>query len=203
MDAKQLTTGELDFLRSQRLTASDIFDGRYLTSAAWKEKAKAAGLEFVLGTPCQKAGHRLRTRAGHCIQCDPKKIAYQRRHAAAGYVYIAGSMRGRLLKIGTAVDVAQRERNLQGQTYGGFDDWVVLFHAKVSAGGRVEGEALRRLSVYRATRQYEKDGRSQEAGELLMVSLSKAKTALGAVLQDEGQVADLWQHPRWRDYEFK
>jgi len=46
--------------------------------------------------------HRLRTRAGHCVQCDIKKLAFLRRHTKPAFVYIAGSLSGRVLKIGSS-----------------------------------------------------------------------------------------------------
>ena len=38
------------------------------------------------------AGHRLRSRAGHCFQCDTARIAFVKRHHDTAYIYIAGSL---------------------------------------------------------------------------------------------------------------
>lgn len=202
MDATELTTIEKDFLRSQGLTHEDVYDGRFEVSAVWKANAKEAGLNIILGTPCQKAGHRLRTRAGHCVQCDTKKIAYQHRHSVAGYIYIAGSKRAQLLKVGTAVDIGQRERNLQNQRYAGMDDWIILFSARVGSGGRIEGEVLKRLAQFRANRSYEKDGQQQDAVELVSASLSRVMKVVRNILEQEG-ASEYWCISGWRDYEFR
>ena len=146
--ATMLTPGELAFLKSQNLTADDVYDGRYQSAARWKAGVRVAGLALVLGAACSRGGHRLRTRSGHCAQCDTRNIAYQDRHHSPGYVYIAGSLSAKLLKIGIAVDVEQRKRNLRHQAYGGIHDWEMLFYAKVENRGKVEREALRLLQRF-------------------------------------------------------
>src|SRR5947209_3307686 len=122
-----LTEREIYFLSRYRLTPDDVFDGRRFSQAGAREEAKRVGAILVLGSACRAAGHRLRTRPGHCAQCDPKKIAYQERFANPGYVYIAGSLAGRVVKIGTCINVPQRENQIRTEGYGGQSDWVVLF----------------------------------------------------------------------------
>lgn len=138
----------------------------------------------------------------HCVQRDSSKLSYQSRHNSAGYVYIAGSRNARLVNIGTAVDIPQRERNLRMQRYADIDDWVILFSAKVATGGRIEGEALRRLAPYKVSLEYKKDGAAQFAEQVLQTTFSRAIKVLRAVL--EGcESSDPWRHPHWKDYDFK
>lgn len=196
-----LTREETAFLKSQGLSAADVYDGRMQSSAGWKAGVRAAGLTVVLGTPCKNGGHRLRTRSGHCAQCDTSKLSYQKRHHTPGYVYIAGSKSARLLKIGTAVDIEQRKRNLCNQAYGGIRDWTMLFTAKVQNGGKTEGDAIRRLKAFQVVRLYDKDGLQQEAAEMLQTSFTKAIKALAAAIGDE-RATELWKSPRAKDYEF-
>src|SRR5262245_57142914 len=108
-----LAQGELLFLARYHLSEDDVFDGRGYSQAGARAVAKAAGKILVLGSPCRAYGHRLRTRPGHCAQCDPKKIAYQQRFVEPGYVYIAGSLDGRMMKIGSCVNVPQRENQIR------------------------------------------------------------------------------------------
>lgn len=110
-----LTKDEIEFLKTQGLTAADVYDGRSQSSATWKVGVRAAGKTVVLGTPCSSKGHRLRTRSGDCAQCDTAKLSYQKRHNSEGYIYIAGSKSAKLLKVGTCVDIDQRHRNLRHQ----------------------------------------------------------------------------------------
>src|SRR5258708_6399168 len=135
------TLDELAFLNRHRIEPEDVHDGRYQSKSAWQREAKENGKILVLGSPCRARGHRLRTRAGHCVQCDPKKIAYEARYSSPGYVYIGGSLSRRLVKIGTAVDLDQRERNLRFQLYGGLADWVILFHVRANEAGKIEQNA--------------------------------------------------------------
>ncbi|MER8809234.1 GIY-YIG nuclease family protein [Mesorhizobium australicum] len=196
-----LNRDEIAFLQSQNLTAGDVYDGRKQAASAWKAGVRAAGLTVVLGTPCHNGGHRLRTRSGHCAQCDTSKLSYQKRHHSPGYVYIAGSRSAMLLKVGTTIDIEQRTRNLRNQAYGGFCDWVMLFTAKVANGGKTEGEAIRRLKAFRVLRTYAKDGSQQEAAEMLRTSFTKAINAVAAAMGKENST-ELWKSPQWRDFEF-
>ncbi|MEN3145632.1 GIY-YIG nuclease family protein [Ochrobactrum sp. WV_118_8] len=199
---EMLTKDEISFLKSQNFTVNDVYDGRGQSSAAWKAGVRAAGKTVVLGTPCKNGGHRLRTRSGHCAQCDTSKLSYQHRHHTPGYIYIAGSRSAKLLKIGTAIDIDQRTRNLRNQAYGGIRDWEMLFTAKVQNGGKTESDALRRLNGYKIVRTYDKDGSAQDAAEMLKTSFSKA---INAVAQAIGADAakELWKSPHWKDFDFK
>src|SRR5690242_11189342 len=97
-----LTASELTFLASQNLSAEDVFDIRYHHSSVWPRLMKEAGKTIGLGSPCRKARHRLRTRGGHCCQCDTSKLAYAARYDLHQRVYILGSVKAGLLKIGTS-----------------------------------------------------------------------------------------------------
>ena len=100
----ELTAEELAFLRRFDLTADDVMDVRRYSSSRWKVLIKQEGKKIALGADCAKAGHRLRTTAGHCVQCDIKKYEFARRFSAEQYVYIAGSKSARVIKFGTGVD---------------------------------------------------------------------------------------------------
>lgn len=197
-----LTKDETEFLRNQGLTAVDVYDGRGQSSASWKAGVRSAGKTVVLGTPCTSKGHRLRTRSGHCAQCDTAKLSYQKRHNTEGYIYIAGSKAAKLLKVGTCVDIEQRRRNLRNQMYGGISDWEMLFTAKVDAGGKVEGDALARLSKHKVVRMYEKDGKKQEAAEMLKASFSAVLAAVQETLKN-AKATEIRKALKTTDYEFK
>ena len=129
-------------------------------------------------------GHRLRTRAGHCIQCNPINIAYQRREDTPGYVYIAGSLSGRVIKIGTTKDLAQRENQMRAEGYGGSRDWIILFSVHVPKGGEFEREVSSRVRGRRVYRTYFKDNIEQGAVELHQCSFSEALRAMNERLSD-------------------
>src|SRR5262249_11568656 len=132
------TDDELRFLARYGVSPEDVYDARGQAQWFWKERAKEEGRELVIGSGCRARGHRLRTRAGHCVQCDPKKLGYLRHHTSAGYVYIAGTLRGRLIKIGSADNPWQRLERLRAEKYGGFADWDVLAHVSIDKRGGLE-----------------------------------------------------------------
>ena len=133
----KLTDDQRFFLKTQKLPLSQIFDASGMRKAAYAEAMKAAGANFAFGTtPCARGGHTLRTRAGHCIQCDTSKIAYQMRHHRAGFVYLAGSPSTAQLKIGSTGDLSDRESKLRDYAYGGAADWEIILSSFVQNAGR-------------------------------------------------------------------
>jgi hypothetical protein len=198
-----LTQDEVYFLSRYGLSADDVFDGREYSQSGARYAAKAEGKILVLGSPCRARGHRLRTRPGHCAQCDPKKIRYQQRFSEPGYVYIAGSLAGRVVKIGTCINVPQRENQIRMEGYGGQSDWVVLFHTPfIDDAGRIEHNSRVTLSHCRMSRSYFKDGMSQQGEEILRCSFSAARAALYQVLGDIPQKRAYQSSNSWR-YEFE
>lgn len=197
----ELTNSENIFLKRHSILPDHIYDARKLRSSFWKADAKKKGRSFVLGSPCKAAGHRLRTRAGHCIQCDPKKIAFFRRYRSGGLVYIAGSLIGGIFKVGTAGDREGRQQSLQKESYGGYDDWIIIATAWVGNSGEVEFNIHRQLEIFFVTGQYLKDGRIQDARELIKAPLP----TLLRVFEECTSTADkekLWKYQKFSKYDF-
>src|SRR5262249_52547805 len=121
---------ELRFLARHNLGPEDVMDVRGLPQWLWMRQIKEQGKTIALGARCGKAGHRLRSRKGHCVQCDVRKLAFQARHSAEQWVYIAGSMSQELIKFGTCSHRGQRERQLCAERYGGADDWLQASKSK-------------------------------------------------------------------------
>lgn len=189
-----ITDQEYVFLVSQKILLSHVFDARGRSATSWGEEAKREGLLFGLAEPCYQ-GHRLRTRAGHCIQCDTSRIAYARRFAEPGYVYIAASRSEKLLKVGCCLDPEQRQRNLNFHTYGGAADWEIIAWCKTASMGQVEFDIQKQLSDLSTERSYKKDGRDQIAKELFRYEITRVWQAYRqrvAKMEDRSK----WQHPR-------
>jgi hypothetical protein len=74
---------------------------------------------------CRKSGHTLRTRTGHCIQCDTARLAFMKRHVSEGIIYIAGSKEGEIMKVGYSKAVEVRQESLNRTQYAGYKDWVI------------------------------------------------------------------------------
>lgn len=200
-DDMELDPGQLAFLVAQGILPEQVFDARGMATAVWQERAREEGMLFVLGAPCRAAGHRLRTRANHCIQCDTRKIAYIRRHAAPGFVYIAASRGAMLLKIGSCVDTEQRARNLRNHRYGNGVDWEIIAWAKTLAMGEVEFGIHRDLESFMIEGSYEHDGRIQRTRELLRGDLDAVWQAYNARVQMIAE-ANRWRHPGFDRFNF-
>lgn len=125
--------------------------------------------------------------------------AFEARHYEPGYVYIAGSLSGRVLKIGSCLRASKQGQYLRTKRYGGIDDWIVLYHVWVEHRGMIEHDARRDLP--RVIRYYEKDGRMQRGREIVRCDFTVALNSLSKCLTDE-QRAKAWRSPRSREFEF-
>ncbi|UYO55185.1 hypothetical protein KQX61_07220 [Rhodopseudomonas palustris] len=124
------------------------------------------------------------------------------RHNEPGYVYIAGSLSQRLLKIGTTVNIRSYQKYLNRTGYGGIRDWVLLYHVWVEAGGKIEHDARRPLlRKHQQLRMYDKEGHIQKARELVDCRFSIALDALESLLTAT-QRASAWRSMYSGEYEF-
>jgi Bacterial RNA polymerase, alpha chain C terminal domain len=126
---------------------------------------------------------------------------FRDRYYGPGYVYIAGSLSHRVMKIGTTVNIGQQERRLRRTAYGSIDDWVLLYYVRVEEGGRIEHDARRALKRYRQLRMYDKEGHRQKGREIVNCRFGIALEALTGLL-DDAQRAGATQSWRSSDYEF-
>lgn len=152
-----LTAQERIFLREQGLSEQDVFDARGLPKAVWEAEAKRLGRPLILGSPCNALGHRIRTRKGHCAQCDTSRIRYLMRHEEEASVYVAYSIAMQLSKIGVSQQLDVRERKINLDGYAGASDWEVLFSIVTTRAGNVETSAQNLLDRYRVATSYQKD----------------------------------------------
>jgi hypothetical protein len=116
--------------------------------------------------------------------------AFRDRNYAPGYVYIAGSLSGRLIKIGTTINIGPQQKRLRNLKYASLNDWMILYYVWVDEGGRIEHDARRRLRHYKSLRMYEKDGSWQKGRETLKCSFSMAYAALSNLLTGEQKNAE-------------
>ncbi len=82
------------FLKAHRIPESLLFNAEGLSKRARILAMEAFDKKFFYGgSVCSNGGHSLRTKAGHCIQCDTSRIAFQLRSSDAGFVYLCYSKR--------------------------------------------------------------------------------------------------------------
>jgi hypothetical protein len=104
-----LTDDELRFLYTQRIDESAVMDCAHMSSRRYKGAMEEEGYLWCISPSYCYNGHRLRSRPGHCIQCDTARIAFVKRHQASAYIYIAGSLESKLIKVGRC-DLARTPR---------------------------------------------------------------------------------------------
>lgn len=181
-----LTKTQLAFVAKMDLSVHDLFDASGLKASEWKLQMKELGKLVAFGvTPCIASGHTLRTRAGHCVQCNPAVLAYSRRHSENGDVYVAWSKKGRIAKIGCAKDANLRILSLIETCYRGQNDWNLELIYECTEAGLIESKVQKLLKEYELRGlKYLRDGRLQECSELFSCSLNKAKSALEATIKD-------------------
>lgn len=175
----ELTHTQRKFLQKQKIPLSVVFDADGLSARERRAEMRAIGaVVFIGGTPCKKGGHTLRTAAGHCVQCDTSKLAYQQRVRQSGEIYVAKSDKHGLVKIGTTIDIDRRIQGLRSIGYGGADDWEVTARFHSANAGRVELDAHSYLRAFQVDREYQRDGRLVVARELFRTSSRRAENAV-------------------------
>ena len=88
----KLSDADAEFLLGKDIPLSTAFDASGMPTREWKATMKAEGKFVAYGVTCLR-GHSLKTRAGNCIRCNPANIAFARRAAKEGFVYLARSTR--------------------------------------------------------------------------------------------------------------
>lgn len=142
---------------------------------------------MVNGLPCgNDRTHLLRTRHGHCVECNPASIAFQGRKSQEGFTYLAGSERTKQLKIGMAIDPQRRGHVINQLCYGGASDWKLLALVQSRNCGLIEYETQRILADHQVEGTYLKDGREQACFELFRHSHREALKALKTVAARHG-----------------
>lgn len=185
-EAAMLTPQELAFLYAHEVPLSRVFDARGFQVREWKSIMSTAKLWIAYGTtPCQRAGHRLRTRKGHCVQCNTATLAFLKRHDFPGSVYVAYSSSLRLVKIGCTANIETRQRSLVSDGYAGASDWRIRFHCNCSDAGRIEFLTQRALRSRHTPVSYFRQATANFvcASELFRCSLAQAKKALDSAIK--------------------
>lgn len=196
-----LTASELRFLASQNLGPDDVYDARRLPQDYWFRQIKLENKTIALGSKCRKAGHRLRSRKGHCVQCDTSKLAFAGRFDLEQYIYILGSVSAKLLKIGTCKDLPQRINQICFEQQGGASDWTLLYSVWMPRSGEIEDRTHKRLAQYAYFEDYWKNGNLQTATELFRCPFSLAAKVLEDTIGDPDTYGP-FKERRYSAYEF-
>lgn len=148
-----------------------------------------------------------KTIGGHCPQRDPSKIALAIRENKPGYIYLGGSIKGGLIKVGSTSDSKDRIKNLNlhKSKLAGFDDWELLYEARTENLGKLERIMNQLLSEYKAAYEPEKIGKLQNGSELYRCSYAKVKDIMNT-LEEENKISFTQVNERkylLAEYQFK
>jgi hypothetical protein len=178
-----LTLDQRKFLIHHGIPVAQAFNTNGSPVSAYKQRMKDEGYLVAYGVaPCARGGHTLRTRHGHCVQCDSKHIAYILRHSQPGHVYLAHSPSTGLFKVGASVDPDVRKTNLNVNQYGGASDWVIQVSKFTNNYAKYEHLVHEKLDTYRAQGKYYDRGGWIDCAELYRCSLAVAQTAFRSVM---------------------
>lgn len=186
-----LTDEELLFLKEHQLNVSDFFDGRGLSRKEQHDEAKRFNRPYIIGANCKARNHRLRTRNGHCVQCDPSRIKYIKRFTDSGAIYIAKC--NSLYKVGLVENnknnlqfsIKNRKGSLNGEGgYAGSKGWDMVQVFRIDKQvGRIEHEIHRKLAPYSSSSIYIHSGQEQLAKETFECSYDNILSAITKVFK--------------------
>jgi hypothetical protein len=169
------TAKERAFLESQGIPLSGVFDASGMSRGKYQRVMKDLGKDIAIGvSPCREAGHTMRTRSGHCFQCNTHSYAFLKRFDDSNSLYVATSASSNIVKVGVTKDAQQREDNLNATGYGGIRDWKMAYHFVCDRAGRMEHRVHDALSQYRVSKSYEKEGSRVDCQELFSCSIAEA-----------------------------
>ena len=185
-----LTKEEKEFVKHHGISLSEIYDARGKISKVYHDEAKALGCRYVINS-CMY-GHRLKTRSGHCIQCRPANIAFQKRYSEKGILYLA--VAGDVCKVGItennfndAKDSIYRREitlNMDGG-YGNLEGWKIIKYWEVINAGRIENEVHQLLVKYKMEDvKYWYSGEWRVADELFGCSSITALNAVNEIIDE-------------------
>ncbi|MEZ9921341.1 GIY-YIG nuclease family protein [Vibrio breoganii] len=193
-----ITADQLQFLTRHNLKVSSVFDAQGMKRKDYMEAMRELNKFVAINvTPCKAMGHTMRTRHGRCIQCNPKAIAFSNRYNAHGSVYIAGSLKGKIVKVGFSLNPATREQKLNGDRYGGRDDWKLLYTVTCDLAGKVEFSAHAELKKFNTPGTYRNyASKPSQCFELFDCDFTVAKKAIEKSLAYNGLLdsASPWEN---------
>jgi len=186
-----LNKEQKDFMKKHQISEDLLFDAN---GEGFSEELKRnmfdsqKVLAYNVGGCEGNADHNFVNIEGDFVQGDLDKIPFALRTYKTGYIYIAGSIKAHLIKVGSSNEVKDRIKSLNISTAksGGYDDWELLLQAKTTTLGKVERLFQQKLSEYKSSAQYEKHGKIQNGGELYRCSYNKAREVITAIEEEEG-----------------
>lgn len=200
----ELTNEQIRFLKEQKIDPKFVFNAEGLNRTQYRAIMKDLNKLVAYNTPpCKKEGHTLKTRSGHCCQCNTAVLGFQKRNDSAGIVYIAGSLKSRIIKVGFTKAVEIRSISLNYTKYAGCNDWKILYALNSKSAGKIETKSNSLLHAYASSRDYEHDGHWQDSYETYHCSYSKAKEFVEKAYSINKYEVEIEKNIKTDKYEFK
>ena len=182
LNEKDLNSGEIEFLKRYNISIDEVIDVTGMVRVGQKRAMEAKNARIAInGGRCSK-GHRFKTRSNHCPMCEPKNLAFERRHSETAHVYVCASETG-FIKIGYAEDPNDREGRLNREAYASRTNWRLIFSIKTENAGKVEFDAHSYLASYKTVETYIKEGRVINPYEVFICSKDQAIEAVKRAAQ--------------------
>lgn len=202
--AKSLSKEQLEFLNKHNVPLEKVYDANGYSKSYYQDIMKRQGKIVAFNvSACKANGHTLRTRSGHCAQCNTIHLEFQKRHDYSGIIYIAGSKDGSILKVGYSKALEIRSKSLIRTKYAGFKDWEIIFGLFSPTAGQIESQIKFKLKKYSRAFNYEHDGKLQDADEIYSCSFAKAKPVLIQICEDYFHNYEIKKDYEGKDYDFK
>ena len=175
----ELSDEQRAFIAVHGIPLGLLFDASGMTRSHYQRVMKEEGKEFAFGVGlCNRMHKAIRSRAGHCMQCNPARLAFVFGEDAPANIYIAGSMLARLLKIGRSGDLESRLRNLNVESWADHYDWRLLAFAHCESAGRVERAVHGRLASWVSSCDYVQGRKRHHSYEVFSCNFADARAAV-------------------------
>lgn len=186
----ELTDEQIEFLENHDIPLERVFDATGMRTKDYKEAMRQEECLVAYGvTPCKEAGHTLRSRAGHCIQCDPSRITHLKIHVQSGLIYVAWSERKGLVKVGVTNNAVKRIGLLNSEKYGEAFDWKLIRAWQCDQAGKFETVAHRELAAHATTGYYLKNNMLTECNELFKCSYHHAVGIVSQIIEPSTKIS--------------
>jgi hypothetical protein len=200
----QLSKEQINFLNEQKIDLKYVFNADGLKKDEYRKVMKDLNKFIAFNvTACKAKGHTLRTRSGHCCQCDTSKIEFQKRVDSKGITYLAASTQGEIIKIGFTKAVEIRSESLNRTKYANLSDWEILFAIESELAGRIENLVNSELNKYFFSINYNHDNHTQDSYETFHCSYSKGKELVFDICKKNEFDYKIVKNSTSNKYEFK
>ena len=178
--AEDMTSEQVNFCKHHGIKMKYLLNAKNMSTSEWKNRLEAEGKVFAYNTSICRRGHNsgIRSKSGHCVECNPSAISHSLRSHIEGIVYIAQTDKGGIIKVGMTSDYVERENSLNRTEYAGYNDWELLYATKVERAGKIEDIAQQLLSKYSISKLYDHDSHLTEAYELFSCNPATARAAI-------------------------